>query len=92
MTHRRLGALAALVLVVVAACSPGPGAGGQLEGTKWVLNAVWIDGALTVVPETTTPTPSSRRARVSGFAGCNTFDASIAPAAAPCSSRQARPR
>ena len=76
MTHRRLGALAALVLVVVAACSPGPGSGGILEGTKWVLNAVAVGGVLTVVPETEYADAEFTSRQVSGFAGCNTFDAS----------------
>ena len=76
MTHRRLGALAALVLLVVAACSPGPGSGGILEGTKWVLNAVAVGGVLTVVPETEYADAEFTSRQVSGFAGCNTFDAS----------------
>ena len=76
MSHRRLGALAALVLVVVAACSPGTeGGGGQLEGTKWVVDSVWQDGALTVVAETAYADAEFTAHKVSGFSGCNTYDA-----------------
>ena len=75
MSVRRLGALCALVLVVAAACSAGPGAGGQLEGTQWVLSSVWQDGALTVVPETSYADAEFDSHRVAGFAGCNTYDA-----------------
>ena len=76
MSHRRLGALAALVLVVVAACSPGvEGSGGQLEGTKWVVDSVWLDGALTVAPETAYADAEFSAHKVSGFSGCNTYDA-----------------
>src|SRR4051794_8245372 len=74
MFVRRLGALGALVLVA-AACSAGPGAGGQLEGTQWVLESVWQDSALTVVPETAYADAEFESRKVSGFSGCNTYDA-----------------
>ena len=74
MTVRRLGALFALVLVV-AACAAGPGSGGQLEGTQWVLGSVWQDGALTVVPETVYADASFEAHKVNGVGGCNTYDA-----------------
>src|SRR4051812_18298894 len=74
MSLHRLGALCALVLVV-AACSAGPGTGGQLEGTQWVLSSVWQDGALTVVPETAYADASFDARRVDGVSGCNTYDA-----------------
>src|SRR4030095_14531858 len=75
MTHRRLGALAALVLVVVAACSPGDASGGQLEGSKWVLNAVSRGGALTVVPDTAYADAQFASRELTGFGGCNSYDA-----------------
>ena len=75
MSIRRIGALLALLVLVVAACSPGPGTGGQLEGTKWVLNSFDVDGILTIVPETVYADASFDARRVSGFSGCNQYDA-----------------
>jgi heat shock protein HslJ len=74
MVLRRIAAVLALG-VLVAACSAGPGTGGQLEGTDWVLRSYQQDGALVVVPETQYADAEFRSQRVSGFAGCNTFDA-----------------
>jgi len=62
-------------MALVAACTPGPGSGGQLEATKWVLNAVWIGGALTVVPESEYVDAEFDSRRVTGYSGCNTYDA-----------------
>jgi heat shock protein HslJ len=75
MSVRRLGALGVLVMALVAACTPGPGSGGQLEATKWVLNAVSIGGVLTVVPDDEYVDAEFDSRRVSGFGGCNTYDA-----------------
>ena len=75
MSIRRIGALLALLVLVVAACSPGPGTGGQLEGTKWVLNSFDVDGTLTIVPETVYADARFDARRVSGFSGCNQYDA-----------------
>ena len=75
MSIRRTGALLALLVLVVTACSPGPGTGGQLEGTKWVLNSLDVDGSLTIAPETVYADARFDSRRVSGFSGCNQFDA-----------------
>ncbi len=74
MIVRRIAALFMLA-VLVAACSAGPGTGGQLEGTDWVLRSYEQDGALVTVPETLFADAEFRAERVSGFAGCNDFDA-----------------
>ena len=74
MPKRALAALFAAA-VVLTACSAGPGAGGQLEGTDWVLQSYDVDGTLTIVPETLYADASFAKERVSGFAGCNSFDA-----------------
>lgn len=74
MMLRRIGAVLALV-VLVAACSAGPGTGGQLEGTDWVLRSLVQDGELVVVPEDQYADAQFRGHRVSGFSGCNTYDA-----------------
>ena len=76
MTDRRtrvVSALAVLVLLI-AACAPGPGAGGTLEGTKWVLDSLGDDGALTIAPETVYADAEFTAHRVSGFSGCNEFN------------------
>ena len=75
MSIRRMGALLALLALTIAACSPGPGTGGELEGTKWVLNSFELDGTLTIVPETVYADANFDAHRVSGFSGCNTYDA-----------------
>jgi heat shock protein HslJ len=74
MTVRRLATLLALALLI-SACSPGPGTGGQLEGTDWVLRSYAAeDGTLTLVTETQFADARFTANRVSGFAGCNRFD------------------
>jgi heat shock protein HslJ len=74
MMLRRIASVLALG-VLVAACSSGPGTGGQLEGTDWVLRSFQQDGALVVVPADQYADAEFRSQRVSGFSGCNTFDA-----------------
>jgi heat shock protein HslJ len=74
MTVRRIAALLALGLLV-AACSAGPGTGGHLEGTDWVLRSYAVEGNLVTVPETQFADAEFRSNRVSGFSGCNDFDA-----------------
>ncbi|MCJ7711530.1 MAG: META domain-containing protein, partial [Chloroflexi bacterium] len=75
MSIRRLGALVALLAFTIAACSPGPGTGGELQGTHWVLGSYDQDGALTIIPETVYADAEFDANRVNGFAGCNTFNA-----------------
>ncbi len=74
MIVRRLAALVAFALAV-AACSAGPGTGGQLEGTDWILRSYQQDGSLAVVPEAQFANARFTAHRVSGFSGCNDFDA-----------------
>ena len=74
MIPRRLAALAALALLF-AACSAGPGNGGELQGTQWVLQS-YDDGAnLTVVPDTVFADAEFANHRVTGTSGCNQYDA-----------------
>ena len=75
MSTRRLGALVALLALLTAACTAGPGTGGTLEGTHWVLTSIDQDGSLAIVPETVYADAEFGSNRVSGFAGCNTYDA-----------------
>ncbi len=74
MSNRQFGALVALALLF-AACSAGPGTGGQLEGTQWVLDSYDQAGTLTILPETLYADANFDAYRVSGFSGCNEFDA-----------------
>ncbi len=74
MIVRRIAALL-LLGSLIAACSAGPGTGGQLEGTDWVLRSYAQEGSLVTVPETLFADAEFKANRVSGYSGCNTFDA-----------------
>ena len=50
MRIRSIAALVGLV-ALVAACSAGPGTGGELQGTKWILRSYDNAGTLTLVPD-----------------------------------------
>ena len=72
MTRPSLAALVAFALAVVA-CSAGPGTGGELEGTDWVLRS-YEDGSLAVVPEDQYANARFRRTGCSASPAA-TFDA-----------------
>ncbi len=75
MTMRRIAALAVLMLVV-AACSGGTeGTGGQLEGTRWVLRSFDEGGSQVLLDGEAYADAQFTAGRVTGFAGCSTFDA-----------------
>ena len=74
MIFRRIAAVAALALVV-AACSTGPGSGGQLEGTDWVVRSFDQNGLMTLVPDGVFADARFGTDRASGTSGCNTYDA-----------------
>jgi heat shock protein HslJ len=79
---RRVAALGA-VMVVVAACSTAStaapetveGPGGELQATTWVLRSYAVDGVLTTVPADLYADADFWAHRVTGFAGCNEYDA-----------------
>ena len=71
----RLIAVLVVVAGLVAACSAGEGTGGQLDGTRWILRSYLVDSTLTLVPETEYADAEFDAQRVSGFGGCNRFDA-----------------
>ena len=71
----RLIAVLVVVAGLVAACSSGEGAGGQLDGTKWILRSYLVDSTLTLVPDTEYADAEFDANRVSGFGGCNRYDA-----------------
>jgi heat shock protein HslJ len=74
MRIRSIAALVGLV-ALVAACSAGPGTGGELQGTKWILRSYDQAGTLTLVPDNQYADAAFDANRVTGFSGCNTFDA-----------------
>jgi heat shock protein HslJ len=81
MMIRRFLALAA-VAVALSACSSGnaadataDGAGGELQATTWVLDSYDVNGALTIVPPDQYADADFRANRVTGFGGCNDYDA-----------------
>jgi heat shock protein HslJ len=74
MVLRRSAALVILALVV-AACAPGEGSGGQLAGTDWVLRSYDQDGSLVLLPEDLYVDAEFGSHKVSGSAGCNSYDA-----------------
>jgi heat shock protein HslJ len=71
----RRAVLALSVVLLVAACSPGPGSGGQLEATRWVLDSYAQAGTLTIVDQALYADAEFASHRVAGFAGCNEFNA-----------------
>jgi heat shock protein HslJ len=73
----RMRTIATLIAIIalIAACSEGPGAGGTLEGTQWVLRSFELDGALTLVPDGEYADAEFSSNRVKGFGGCNNYDA-----------------
>src|SRR6188472_3443319 len=79
MSLRRFAAVLAL-LAVVTGCSSGPGDGGQLPGTDWVLQSFLVDGNLTIVPDGQYADASFDTVRMHGFSGCNTFQATYVSA------------
>ncbi len=71
---KRIAALAALGLLF-SACAAGPGTGGQLEGTRWVLESYRLDGELTLVDDGQFVDARFDASQVSGFGGCNDYRA-----------------
>jgi heat shock protein HslJ len=74
MRTRGIALLAGLALLI-SACSAGPGTGGELQGTDWVLRSYQQDGELTLVPDGSYADATFDTQRVSGFGGCNNFNA-----------------
>ncbi|HEX5828302.1 MAG TPA: META domain-containing protein [Candidatus Limnocylindrales bacterium] len=68
-------ALAGALALVAAACAPGPGAGGQIAGTQWVLGAYRSNAALLTVSSALYADATFDGTRVSGFSGCNDYRA-----------------
>jgi|tagenome__1003787_1003787.scaffolds.fasta_scaffold20977907_4 heat shock protein HslJ len=76
--HRRLlgvSLLIAFASFLFAACSTGPGSGGVLEGTEWILRSYADGDTLAIVPETQYADAEFDRSRVTGVSGCNSYNA-----------------
>ena len=75
--HRLLGVslLFAFASFLFAACSAGPGSGGVIEGTEWILRSYADGDTLAIVPETQYADAEFDRARVTGLSGCNSYNA-----------------
>lgn len=74
-----IGLAIATVGVTVAACSSGGsgssgGTGGTLDGTGWTLKTYDVSGTATDVPAGTVADAKFAAGKVSGFAGCNTYN------------------
>ena len=74
---RRLAVLLVLALGIVAACASGNGAGGELQGTTWVLRSYANGGVLEIVPDGLYADARFTGGRVNGFAGCNDYAALV---------------
>lgn len=74
MRTRSIATLLAIT-ALIAACSAGPGSGGTLEGTKWILRSYEQAGQLVLVPETEYADAEFNSTRIRGFSGCNDYDA-----------------
>ncbi len=76
--HRQLlgvSLLIAFASFLLAACSAGPGSGGVIEGTEWILRSYADGDTLAIVPETQYADAEFDRSRVTGLSGCNHYDA-----------------
>lgn len=79
MRRLLLGLAIATVGVTIAACSSGGsgssgGTGGTLDGTGWALKTYDVSGTATDVPAGTVVDAKFAEGKVSGFAGCNTYN------------------
>ena len=75
--HRLIGVslLIAFASFLLAACSAGPGSGGVIEGTEWILRSYADGDTLAIVPETQYADAEFDRSRVTGLSGCNNYNA-----------------
>ena len=79
MPDLRRGRLGTGLMILVTAfllvsCTGGPGSGGIIEGTEWILRSYAQGEDLVIVPETQYADAEFDRARVTGLSGCNTYN------------------
>jgi len=73
------GLAIAAVAFSVAACSAGGtgGTGGTIDGTSWALKTYDVSGTATAVPAGTRVDAKFADGKVSGFSGCNIYNAPV---------------
>jgi heat shock protein HslJ len=76
LRHGRLGTGLFVVVTafLLASCTGGPGSGGIIEGTEWILRSYAEGEDLVLVPETQYADAEFDRSRVTGLGGCNRYD------------------
>jgi heat shock protein HslJ len=71
------GLAIAAILFSVAACTTSGGAGGTIDGTSWALKTYDVSGTVTAVPAGTRVDAKFGGGKVSGFSGCNVYNAPV---------------
>jgi heat shock protein HslJ len=71
------GLAIAAVAFSVAACSTAGGTGGTIDGTSWALKTYDVSGTATAVPAGTRVDAKFADGKVSGFSGCNVYNAPV---------------
>jgi len=72
-----IGLAIAAVAFAVTACSTTGGTGGTLDGTSWALKTYDVSGTATAVPAGTRIDAMFAGGKVSGFSGCNVYNAPV---------------
>jgi len=66
--------LVMVITFLLASCTGGPGSGGIIEGTEWILRSYAQGEELVIVPETQYADAEFDRSRVTGLGGCNNYN------------------
>lgn len=80
MRRISIGLAIAAVALSITACSTAGGAGGTggtIDGTSWALKTYDVSGTATEVPAGTRVDAKFADGKVSGFAGCNVYNAPV---------------
>jgi heat shock protein HslJ len=77
MRRYAIGLAIAAVAFAVTACSTTGGTGGTLDGTSWALKTYDVSGTATAVPAGTRVDAKFAGGTVSGFSGCNVYNAPV---------------
>jgi heat shock protein HslJ len=72
-----IGLAIAAVAFTVTACTSNGGTGGTIDGTSWALKTYDVSGTATAVPAGTRVDAKFADGKVSGFAGCNVYNAPV---------------
>ena len=77
MRRSFIGLALVTIALVAAACTASPGAGGTIDGTSWRLTVQDIEGTETPVPQGVVITAAFADGKVTGNAGCNSYNAPV---------------